>query len=160
MKYKDPDYMKKWRAANKEHLKAERRKWYETHRTVEIANARKWIVDNHERFLILRKVIAANQRYPERITIADVDAVLERAGRVCCWCGKKNLKGRDLTLEHLRPFNRRDCLAIACRTCNSARITRFGPRKTDDQRRLAKRELNRLARERNKRGLSESRQAR
>lgn len=135
------DYLATWRAANREHLKAYRHERYLAHRAEEIANAERWTGSNYERHLIQLKVSAANRRYPDHITIRDVDAVIAAANRTCRWCGKRNLKGKDLTLEHVEPFNRRECLGIACHACNAARIPRLGPRKTDEEKRAIKNEL-------------------
>ena len=64
----------------------------------------------------------ANSRYPGKITADDLLEVLKRDGNRCFWCGKEDLKGFDLTIEHLQPVNHTDHLTIACRSCNGKRM--------------------------------------
>lgn len=133
--YKDPDYMKKWRAANKDRIRQYRRKQYIEHREEQIAYSTRWGQENPERFSLQRKAVSANLRYSGKITTADVEAVIARCGRMCHWCGKQDLANRDLTLEHLRPINDPRHLVIACLSCNAAKIQIYGPRKTNEERR-------------------------
>jgi hypothetical protein len=81
------------------------------------------------------KACAANRRYPGHLTAADVEFVMERGKRTCHHCGKKNLRGMNLTLEHLKPVNDVRYLAVSCHACNVARIPNRGPRKTEEQKR-------------------------
>ncbi|HEV3303058.1 MAG TPA: hypothetical protein VG055_25625 [Planctomycetaceae bacterium] len=82
-----------------------------------------------------RKAASANLKYPGHLTADDVMAVFEKSKRTCCHCGKKNLRGMDLTLEHLKPINDVRYLAISCHACNVARIPHRGPRKSEEQKR-------------------------
>lgn len=57
-----------------------------------------------------------------------VDALIERDGAACVWCGAERWR-RDLTAEHLLPRSRGgrgrpENLAVACRRCNRRRRTR------------------------------------
>ena len=50
-------------------------------------------------------------------------SVLERDGRICTYCGKPNLRGRALQIDHVVPMARggvisMDNLVVACGTCN------------------------------------------
>lgn len=82
-----------------------------------------------------RKAAAANRRYSGRLTGSDVATVFAKANRTCFHCGKKRLRGRDLTLEHLRPVNDVRYLVVSCLACNVARIPIRGPRKPAEQKR-------------------------
>ena len=117
-------YRAQWRLSNAAHLKEYGRQRYEESKDHQKARATQWQKDHPERVRLQWKVAPANRRYPGTITVDDVVAVLKRCGRVCCWCGKSDLRDRDFTLEHLKPFNSRDCLAIACRSCNSKKFQR------------------------------------
>jgi HNH endonuclease len=57
-----------------------------------------------------------------------LDALIERDGGVCVWCGRAPWID-DLTAEHLLPRSRSgrglpENLAVACRTCNKLRRTK------------------------------------
>lgn len=69
-------------------------------------------------------------RFPGTITAEELRAVIIKSGRQCCWCLKKNLVGRDLTIEHLGNTNDPNTLAVACYRCNSAHNA--GARKRSD----------------------------
>lgn len=130
--YKDPDYLKNWRKANPDKVRAQQQAYY--HRTKEDQKRRAtaWQKANPERIALIRKARAANLRYPGRISSKDVDLVLQRNGTKCHWCGKPDLKGRDLTLEHLKPINDVRYLTIACLSCNASRAhSRDGRRFTE-----------------------------
>jgi hypothetical protein len=134
-------YMRRWREKNRAKNDRYQAAWKKAHRT-EIAlynklyrrahakehrerNAR-WREANRERFDAGLKVAAAKRRYPGDLCVADVLAVIEKSGRRCHWCGKSKLKGRDLTLEHLKPVNDLAHLTVACLSCNAARLALKG----------------------------------
>jgi 5-methylcytosine-specific restriction endonuclease McrA len=57
-----------------------------------------------------------------------LDALIDRDGGVCVWCGRR-LWRADLTAEHLLPRARNgrgaaENLTVACRRCNRRRRTR------------------------------------
>ena len=57
-----------------------------------------------------------------------LDAIIERDGRSCVWCGREPWH-TDLTAEHLFPRSRGgrtspENLTVACRPCNKRRGTR------------------------------------
>lgn len=133
---------KRWAEENAEYLKAYKREYHKKHRKRYRDHLRAWVKKNPERNKLLKKVSVANRLYPDKITLGDVLAVLEASGRKCYWCGKEGLSGRDLTLEHLQPFNRRECLAISCLSCNASRIPTHGPKKTEDEKQAQRRAAN------------------
>jgi hypothetical protein len=149
-KHSYPEYMKRWRAANKARIKEWAKGWYRKNRVKEIARATQRVADDYGRHLLLCKVTKANLTYPGRLTLKDLLTVIERSGRRCYWCGKENLEGRDLTLEHLQPVNDVQHLTIACLTCNAARIQIHGPRKTKAEKQAAKNAWARMDRRRKK----------
>lgn len=120
------DYMRRWRAENADHRRAYQRKWYFEHRDSQVAGAMQWNRDHRLDYALHRKVAAAHARYPGRITVDDIRALLERQGWVCHWCKKEITKMRDLTLEHLKPVNDPQHITIACLPCNAARLPLFG----------------------------------
>ena len=120
---KKADYIKQWREANKDHVAAYRKQYYEQNREKLIKLSRKSKEDDWDRFLLQKRVHTANQRYPGTLTVAQLEELIEKSQRRCYWCGKENLQGRDLTLEHLRPTNAIEDLAIACSSCNCTRRT-------------------------------------
>ena len=85
-----------------------------------------------ERSTFSRKAASANRFYRGKgvITVDDVSDVVKQSGRICHWCGKKNLQGNDLTLEHLKPINEKKYLAIACLSCNCSQVVRRGRKLT------------------------------
>ncbi len=119
-------YMREWREANKEKLAQYRRQWYEAHRAKEKENAVVWQKTNIIECAINRKVASANQRYRGHICSQDIRDLIERDGWFCYWCKKPIETLRDFTLEHLEPFNDPEVLAIACHSCNCARLPRWG----------------------------------
>ncbi len=138
-------YMREWRSrnleacrvkerarreANLERERARGRESYARNREKVQVRTKAWAAANPWRALMLVKASAANRKYPGKVTGDDVAGVFERANRTCHWCGKKELTGRDLTLEHLKPINDVRHLVVACRACNSARILERGPRKS------------------------------
>ena len=133
--YKDPLYMQKWRAANRERIRLSRRAYYEAHKADEIANAMRHIYEHYGRFLLGRRAVHANRRYQGRFSVADVAAIFDRDKRTCYWCGRENLTGRSLTLEHLKPVNDPAHVVTACLPCNAAR--KHLPQMSDEERRMA-----------------------
>jgi hypothetical protein len=117
------EYLKRWREANKEHVTAYRKEYYEENREENLRYAHEWQTSNPERFALQKRVNFANQRYPGTVTVSQLEELIERSARKCYWCGKTNLQGRELTLEHLRPTNAIEDLAIACSSCNATRRT-------------------------------------
>lgn len=77
-----------------------------------------------ERHKYSTAILRANRRYPGRITVDDVAEIIERSGRNCYWCKKGQLAGGDLTLEHLEPENRKNCIVVSCLRCNTERRER------------------------------------
>lgn len=120
------DYMRAWRQANKERIQAYRRERYAAHRAEECANAAAWQRANVLEAAIHRKVASANQRYTGRICAQDIRDLIDRDGWGCHWCHKTISTLRDFTLEHLEPVNEPAALALACHSCNSARLPRWG----------------------------------
>ncbi len=135
-RYRDPEYMAKWREANRERIKEYRKQRYLNHRKDEILAASRWISEHYDDFLLQRKAVSANARYPGTITTDDVRKIIEKCNGACHWCDKKNLKGRDLTIEHLAPVNNPDNIVLACFSCNCSRIPTRGRRKTEEERRV------------------------
>lgn len=86
--------------------------------------AARWKAANPELAIATSKANLAKRRYPNtgELDGAMVLEVIRRAGGKCHWCGKENLKGRDLTLEHLQPVNQIEHLTIACARCNCAKL--------------------------------------
>lgn len=134
-------YMRKWRDKNREKNDSYQAEWKKAHKA-EVSlynklyrqahakehreiNAR-WRKNHPDRFDAGLKAAAAKRRYPGEITAADVLVVIERCDRKCYWCGKANLAGRDLTLEHLKPVNDLAHLTVACLSCNAARLALKG----------------------------------
>jgi len=120
--YKDPDYMKKWREANKDKVRKQRKNYYEANKDRTKEEAVLWAKENAERVSFSNKAKSANQTYPGHLTVDDIAEIVEKSGRVCHWCGKENLEGEDLTLEHLKPTNDKRFLAIACNRCNAGKL--------------------------------------
>jgi hypothetical protein len=143
-------YMRAWYARNAEKCKKWTRRYARKNRAKVKERRRRYYQDHKEEIVekvrVRRrrdplkaashgKAQAANRRYPGRLTAADVLSVIVKSGRKCCHCGKKNLRGVDLTLEHLKPINDVRYLAISCHACNVARIPHRGPRKSEKQKR-------------------------
>lgn len=114
-------YMRAWREKNRERIKATRSAHYEQHRDEEIAAAVRYTTAHYDRHLFGCRAVNANKRYPGRLTRADVAFIFDRDNYTCHWCSKRNLDGRDLTLEHLKPMNDRQHIVAACLSCNSSR---------------------------------------
>lgn len=134
MKYKDPNYMRKYRDKHADAIKQYQREYYAKTRDRQKQASVLWQQRNPERFKLFCKVTSANRRYPGKLTVKDIEFVIERYGRKCYWCAKDNLKDRDFTLEHLEPRNHRDVLVIACLPCNASKCARMKrPRKTKDE---------------------------
>ncbi len=114
------EYMRQWREANREKIRASRRAYYEVHRAETVPQAMQWNKQHPLEHSISKKVAAANRRYEGRIGSSDVLAVIERDGWKCFWCSIK-LTASTFTLEHLRPFNDPEVLTLACHSCNSAK---------------------------------------
>lgn len=120
------DYMRQWRETHAEQLKAYRQRYYEEHAEREIDLAVIWQKAHLVEAAIHRKIAAAHERYPGRITAQDIRDLVARVGWVCCWCKKAITSLRDFTLEHLEPVNDPKHLAIACAACNAAKVPSSG----------------------------------
>lgn len=117
-------YMKKWRSVNQGRIKSTRRRYYRKNRTIELASVKAWQKTNPLRRKAIKAAFIA-RRYPGRIDANLVLFIFKRDKRTCHWCGKKNLRGRQLTLEHLKPRNSKRTLTVACLSCNTRRLHRL-----------------------------------
>lgn len=119
---------KRWRDKNKEKRKIYRRKYYLKHQEFlkEYSNSHR----DRQRSQLCKRASRANKRYPGRITIKDIDFIVNRDGWNCYWCKKKIEKLNDLTLEHLKPVNKVEYLTIACLVCNCARLHKAGGKRS------------------------------
>lgn len=117
-------YMKAWRAAHKAKISAYNKQYQKEHAVEHRAINKRWRENHPERQVALGKAGAAHQRYPGTLSLYDVMSVIEKSGRKCFWCGKEDLKGRDLTLEHLKPVNDVAKLVVACHSCNCKKLHR------------------------------------
>lgn len=115
------EYMLRWRESNRDHVAAYRKKYYEKNREKLIAAAMQRTHADYPRFRWRARVAAANKRYPGRITVKDLDALLQRQGPACYHCGKTGLADRDLTIEHLQPVNNMRHVVLSCHACNCAK---------------------------------------
>ncbi len=115
-----------------------------------------WLV-SRERRIFTAKAASANRAYRGKghITLEDIVEVVKNSGRTCHWCNKKNLQGRDLTLEHLKPINDKKYLAIACQSCNFGRTVKYGKKRTFDELRQKERDTHRKWVEKNRIKLRE-----
>lgn len=59
-----------------------------------------------------------NVRFPGVLSAGDLRDIIVRDGPICCWCGKGDLRGRELTFEHLGHTNDVSTMTIACARCN------------------------------------------
>lgn len=112
-------YRKIWKAKNKDKTAVYRRRNY-----LKYQEARKKYANEHRnpaRTLLGKKASCANKRYPGKITIKDIDFIIQRDGKKCHWCKKQITEKGDLTLEHLKPVNDVQYLTIACLACNNSR---------------------------------------
>lgn len=114
------EYMRRYRQEHRDKVYADRRAWRQRNRKRNAELASQWADDNPLLAACGRKAHSANRRFPGKLDARDVLEVIERSGYKCHWCGKENLQGADLTLEHLKPVNDKKHLAIACRSCNSS----------------------------------------
>lgn len=116
-----------------EHIAELRHASYLRHRDVVLVKAAAYREANRDAVRMRARVRQANRRYPGEITSEDVLAVFERGNRTCVHCGKAELSGRDLTIEHLRPVNDVRFIAVSCFSCNAAKIPKLGRRKTPEE---------------------------
>src|ERR1700687_5353014 len=108
-----------------------------------------WNKRNPERRKFAMAARLATKRYPGKITASDIAEIILRSGRICHWCQKHGLSGRDLTLEHLKPENNKDCIVVACFSCNARRRQRPERDKKYEQRLCVIREFRRRWRAKN-----------
>jgi hypothetical protein len=118
--------MCKWRARNRKRLKLWGKRYYARTKTKQKRKAIQWQKDNPERFRLITKAVSANAKYPGHLTVNQVEEIIQRCGRVCHWCGRENLSGRVLTLEHLKPINDSRFIVVACLQCNAAKLHKNG----------------------------------
>lgn len=122
------EYMRQYRIEHREKVYADRRAWRAQNRKRNAELALEWRAKNPVLAACATKASVANRRFPGKLTAQDVVEVVERSGYKCHWCGKENLQGADLTLEHLQPLNDKKYLVIACRSCNSAQKHKYPDR--------------------------------
>ena len=115
-------YMRMWRKSHVNQIKKNRKKYYETHRERENEQATKWQKDHKFRTAASWKASSAKKRYPGALVVEDVLEILKRDKMTCHWCGRANLNGRNLTLEHLKPFNSKKSIVVACLSCNCKKL--------------------------------------
>jgi hypothetical protein len=120
------EYMRQWREANKERISKWRRERYLAHLEEENAYAVAWDKEHVLESVIIRKVCSANNRYHGKLCTQDIRDLIERDGWFCHWCKKPIETLKDFTLEHLEPVNDPAVLALACHSCNCARLPRWG----------------------------------
>lgn len=116
------EYMRQWRAEHREQVKASRRAYYFANKEKANAESTRWSKENPEG----PRASRANARYDGKLSHREVRAVFARDNFTCYWCGKEDLKGDDLTIEHLEPHNDAECITTACRSCNSKKLHRGG----------------------------------
>jgi 5-methylcytosine-specific restriction endonuclease McrA len=129
---------KVWKSGNRSRLREYAKEYYAQNDQQIRAKAYEWRRKNVLLYSFYRKAFVANHRFPGHITAQELLAILDKQGTKCYWCGKDNLVGHDLTLEHLKPFNSPENLVFACRSCNSSNIPRRGGKKLTDEERNAK----------------------
>jgi len=110
-----------WEAANPEKKAEYGRRHRERHREHERARLRQWRQNNP------CKNAAKSQRYRARkldvtIKLVDREAVFERDGHTCVYCGSTE----NSELDHVVPLSRggphcEDNLVVACRRCNASK---------------------------------------
>ena len=122
------EYMRQYRQENRDKIASDHQAWRQRNQKRNAELAREWIVKNPVLAACIRKAQAANSRFPGRLTAQDVFEIIERSGYKCHWCGKENLRGPDLTLEHLQPVNDKRYLTVACRSCNGAHKHKYSDR--------------------------------
>lgn len=113
--------MRKWRAANADRVRESRRQYYALNKERTKREAIEWAKNNSEIASLHKRASSANQAYPGQLAYADVVAIIERDGKICHWCSKTDLKGRDLTLDHLKPINSIGSITVSCLRCNASR---------------------------------------
>ena len=111
------------------------REYYERNRDRILRRTKEYRQRDPWKTLMMVKAASANRRYPGKLTWRDMATVFERQGRICFYCGKTDLHGRDLTIEHIKPINDPQFLTVSCLACNIARIQTRGPRKSAEQKR-------------------------
>ncbi len=129
-----------WRKANAERVAEYSKRYYRENKDKRNRASTLWAQSRRDRIQLISKAQAANQRYGStgRLGVKDIEAVVERCGRKCHWCGKENLTNRDFTLEHLQPINRLEFLTIACQACNTGHAGENGGRIQTPEERKAK----------------------
>lgn len=120
------EYMRQWREKHADHIKEYRRNFYQANHERENDQSVFWQEEHVLETAIHRKVAAAHRIYPGRIRAKDIRDLIDRVGWMCCWCKKDIIKLRDFTLEHLQPVNDPKHLAIACHSCNCAKLPSSG----------------------------------
>lgn len=114
-------YMKKYRIENKEKIAKSRHEWYLKNKCKKNKKEAERQRNNKEYTKLHWKASSANRKYHGTITAKDILEVIKKSGMKCYWCGKTDLSGRDLTLEHLKRVNNIKYIKIACFSCNASR---------------------------------------
>lgn len=114
--YKDPEYMKKWRARNKDKRKIHNRRYYESHKKQISMREKEKYKRNREKIINRvkkyyrknpEKVKAKEKKYKERIRYSgNKEIVLQRDNYACRLCGITNQDhfikyGRGLEIHHI-----------------------------------------------------------
>jgi hypothetical protein len=129
--------MRKWRKDNLEKAKAYNIKHYHSHRQERIEYSINWIKENPDKYKeYVRKhhqnhlpehAERQRRRYAQKINNGcektDYREIYERYNYTCQICGKENLSGFDLTIDHILPIAKggphvAENLQVACRSCN------------------------------------------
>lgn len=115
--------VKRWEANNPEKVKARRARWNDENReTVRASQARYHASDRYKAIHADRERLRRSaKKCPEGIkpSLIDWDAICEKFGRHCVYCGSED----RITIEHLTPLSRGgtndvDNIAPACWACN------------------------------------------
>ena len=89
----------------------------------------------------INKVTKANRKYPGRITVHEVLNLIKESNFTCFWCGKQDLSGRDLTIDHVEPINDIKQIVISCLRCNILREYSDYPAKLTPEEKREKRRI-------------------
>jgi len=116
------EYMQNYREKHKEQIRANRKAYYQLHKNDTKKYATEWHRQNPDKAEAINRVNSANKKYKGKLTAEMVRKIIIREKRTCHWCGKTNLHGRDLTLEHLERINDPEKIVLACFSCNAKRI--------------------------------------
>lgn len=121
----DLAYLRAWRAANRDRVKALNRAAYLANPQAYAEQRDRWRLEHPEQHLdIMRNVVATRRARKlgnglRRVTRADIARMFTRAGGICSYCGT----AAKLTVDHVIPLARGGAhsignLVAACETCN------------------------------------------